>query len=58
MVGRLDERLRSEIKGGIKAWSEYLAGHLEVGGRAARGGVAGGDERKWQQSASGGGRRI
>jgi hypothetical protein len=24
--------------GGIKAWSEYLAGHLEVGGRAARGG--------------------
>jgi hypothetical protein len=39
MVGRLDEGLRSEIKGGgIKAWSEDLAWHLEVGGRAARGG--------------------
>jgi hypothetical protein len=36
--GRLDEGLRSEIKGGIKAWSEDLACHLEVGGRAARGG--------------------
>jgi hypothetical protein len=36
---RLDEGLRSEIKGGgIKAWSEDLAWHLEVGGRAARGG--------------------
>jgi hypothetical protein len=34
MVGRLDEGLRR----GIKAWSEYLAGHLEVGGRAVRGG--------------------
>jgi hypothetical protein len=38
MVGRLDEGLRSEIKRGIKAWSEYLAGHLEVGGRVAQGG--------------------
>jgi hypothetical protein len=28
MVGRLDERLRGEIK----AWSEDLARHLEVGG--------------------------
>jgi hypothetical protein len=39
MAGRLDEGLRSEIKGGgIKAWSEDLAWHLEVGGRAERGG--------------------
>jgi hypothetical protein len=39
MVVRLDEGLRSEIKGGgIKAWSEDIAWHLEVGGRAARGG--------------------
>jgi hypothetical protein len=30
MVGWLDEGLR----GGIKAWSEDLAWHLEVGGRA------------------------
>jgi hypothetical protein len=34
MVGRLDEGLRGEIK----AWSEDLAWHLEVGGRAAQGG--------------------
>jgi hypothetical protein len=34
MVGRLDEGLRR----GIKAWSEYLTGHLRVGGRAVRGG--------------------
>ncbi len=26
------------LRRGIKAWSEYLAGHLGVGGRAARGG--------------------
>jgi hypothetical protein len=38
MAGRLDEGLRSEIKGGIMAWSEDLTWHLEVGGRAARGG--------------------
>jgi hypothetical protein len=38
MAGRLDEGLRSEIKGGIKAWSEYLAGHLGVGGQTAWGG--------------------
>jgi hypothetical protein len=38
MVGRLDEGLRSEFKGGIKAQSEDLAWHLEVGGRAAWGG--------------------
>jgi hypothetical protein len=40
MAGRLDEGLRSEIKGGggIKAWNEDLAWHLEVGGRATRGG--------------------
>jgi hypothetical protein len=36
--GRLDEGLRGEIKGGIKAWSEDPTWHLEVGGRAARGG--------------------
>jgi hypothetical protein len=31
MVGQLDEGLRSEIKGGgIKAWSEDLAWHLEL----------------------------
>jgi hypothetical protein len=34
MAGRLDDGLRSEIK----ALSEDLAWHLEVGGRAARGG--------------------
>jgi hypothetical protein len=38
MVGRLDDGLRSEIKGEIKVLSEDLAWHLEVGGRAARGG--------------------
>jgi hypothetical protein len=38
MAGQLDDGLRSEIKGEIKAWSEDLAWHLEVGGRAARGG--------------------
>jgi hypothetical protein len=27
-----------KLRRGIKAWSEYLAEHLEVGGRAARGG--------------------
>jgi hypothetical protein len=27
-----------KLRGGIKAWSEDLAWHLEVGGRAARGG--------------------
>jgi hypothetical protein len=27
-----------KLKGGIKAWSEDLAWHLEVGGRVARGG--------------------
>jgi hypothetical protein len=52
MVGRLDDGLRSEIKGEIKALSEDLAWHLKVGGRVAR--VAGGDE--WQRSAGGGGR--
>jgi hypothetical protein len=26
------------LRRGIRAWSEYLAGHLEVGGRAAQGG--------------------
>jgi hypothetical protein len=49
MVGRLDEGLKGEIKGGIKAWSEDLAWHPEVGGRVAR--VAGGDEKKRQRSA-------
>jgi hypothetical protein len=39
MAGWLDEGLRGEIcGGGIKAWSEDLAWHPEVGGRAARGG--------------------
>jgi hypothetical protein len=38
MVGRLDEGLRGEIKRGIKAWSEDLAWHPEVGGWEARGG--------------------
>jgi hypothetical protein len=38
MAWWLDEGLRSEIKGGIKAWSEELTRHLEVGGQAARGG--------------------
>jgi hypothetical protein len=38
MVRQLNEGLRSEIKGEIKAWSEDLAWLLEVGGRAARGG--------------------
>jgi hypothetical protein len=27
-----------KLRRGIKAWSEYLAGHLEVEGRAARDG--------------------
>jgi hypothetical protein len=39
MAGRLDEGLRGGIKGGggIKAWSQDLAWHLEVGGRARAG---------------------
>jgi hypothetical protein len=41
-----------KLRGGIKTWNEDLAWHLEVGRR----GVAGGDERKWQRSADGGGR--
>jgi hypothetical protein len=50
MVGRLDEGLRSEIKGGgggTKAWSEDLAWHLEVGGRAALG-----DRRRREEVAT------
>jgi hypothetical protein len=31
---------------GTKAWCEYLAGHLGVGGRAARGG-----QRRWEKAA-------
>jgi hypothetical protein len=38
MAGRLDEGLRGKLRGGIKVWSEDLAWHPEVGGRAARGG--------------------
>jgi hypothetical protein len=38
MVGRLDEGLRGEIKRGIKTWSEDIAWHLEVWGRATWGG--------------------
>jgi hypothetical protein len=38
MARRLDDGLGDEIKGEIKALSEYLAWHLEVGGQAARGG--------------------
>jgi hypothetical protein len=34
------------LRRGIKAWSEYLAGHLGVGGRAARGG-----RRRWEKAA-------
>jgi hypothetical protein len=33
--GRLNEELRGELKGGIKAGSEDLAWHLEAGGRVA-----------------------
>jgi hypothetical protein len=36
--GQLNEGLRGKLKGGIKAGSEDLAWHLEVGGRAAQGG--------------------
>jgi hypothetical protein len=46
MAGRLDERLRGKLRGGIKAGSEDLAWHLEVGDRVR--GVAGGDEEKRQ----------
>jgi hypothetical protein len=34
------------LRRGIKAWSEYLTGHLEVRGRAARGG-----QRIWEKAA-------
>jgi hypothetical protein len=37
VAGWLDEGLRGGIKGEIKVWSEDLAWHLEVAGRAARG---------------------
>jgi hypothetical protein len=35
------------LRRGIKAWSEYLTRHLEVGGRAARGG-----RRRWEKAAT------
>jgi hypothetical protein len=58
MAGRLNEGLRSEIKGGRESRRGVKTSpgisRLEVGRR----GVAGGDERKWQRSAGGGGRRI
>jgi hypothetical protein len=38
MAGRLDEGLRGELKGEIKAGSEDLTWHLEVGGQVAQGG--------------------
>jgi hypothetical protein len=38
VAGRLDEGLRGELRGGIKAGSEDLTWHLEVGGRVAWGG--------------------
>jgi hypothetical protein len=47
LAGRLDEGLRSEIKEGNQGVSEYLIGHLEVGGRAARGG-----RRQWEKAAT------
>jgi hypothetical protein len=34
------------LRRGIKAWGKNLAGHLEVGGRAARGG-----RRRWEKAA-------
>jgi hypothetical protein len=43
MAGWLDEGLR----GGIKAWSEDLAWHLDVGGRSAWGG-----RRRWEEAAT------
>jgi hypothetical protein len=36
-----------KLRGGIKAWSEDLAWHPEVGGRAARGG-----QRRWGEAAT------
>jgi hypothetical protein len=40
------------LRSGIKAWGKYLTGHLEVGGRAARGG------QRRRKKAVGVGRRI
>jgi hypothetical protein len=37
--GRLNEGLRGRLKGGIKAGSEDLAWHLDVGGRATQCGL-------------------
>jgi hypothetical protein len=39
------------LRRGIKAWGKYLTGHLEVGGRAARGG------RRRREKVAGVGRR-
>jgi hypothetical protein len=39
------------LRSGIKAWAKYLTGHLEVGGRAARG------HRRRREKAAGVGRR-
>jgi hypothetical protein len=54
MVGRLDEGLRSEIKGGGESRRGVKTSpgisRLEAGRRW----VIGGDARKWQRSASGG----
>jgi hypothetical protein len=55
MAGRLDEGLGSEIRGGESRRGVNTSPGIsrsEVGWR----GVAGGDERKWQPSASGAGR--
>jgi hypothetical protein len=47
MAGWLDEGLRGEIKWEIKAWSEDLAWHLEVGGQVVQGG-----QRQWEEVAT------
>jgi hypothetical protein len=39
------------LRRGIKAWSEYLTGHLGVGGRATRGGRRRREEDKTDSSA-------
>jgi hypothetical protein len=56
MVGRFDEGLRSEIKVGESRRGVKTS--LDISRSEVRWrGVAGGNKRKWQRLASGGGRR-
>jgi hypothetical protein len=56
MAGRLDEGLRSEIKGGGESRPGVKTSPSISRSEVRRREVVGGDERKWQRSTGGGGR--